>query len=103
VIEINGDTQNDSFTANYSRRWTYAGGASPIGLKLNGFTHRRIQPEVIGNAGFLIASRDIPVQDSSSFGIEPRVNRFRRRSVITTYRTTTLGQRIQAWIRRFGK
>lgn len=67
VIQVNGNTQSYPWTANYSRRWTYTGGASPIGLKLNGFTHRRLQPEFIGNGGFLIAPRDIPIADSSSF------------------------------------
>lgn len=92
VIETNGDVQNDSFTANYSRRWTYTGGASPVGLKLNGFTHRRIQPEFMGNGGFLFAPRDIPVQDSSSFNFT-----FEFGAGLQWYRTPT--QSIQAEIR----
>ena len=67
VFQASGDAHEDLFTANYSRRWTYTGGASPIGLKVNGFTHRRIQPEFMGSGGFLVAPRDIPVADSSSF------------------------------------
>ncbi|HTU50376.1 MAG TPA: acyloxyacyl hydrolase [Acidobacteriaceae bacterium] len=62
-----GGAQNYPFTPTYSRRWTYTGGASPVGWKLNGFTHRRIQPEFMGNGGFLISPRDIPVVNSSSF------------------------------------
>jgi hypothetical protein len=67
VIQSNGNTQVYPWIADYSRRWTYTGGASPFGVKLNGFTHRRLQPEVMGNGGFLISTRDIPVADSSSF------------------------------------
>ena len=92
VIEPNGDTHNDSFTAKYSRRWTYTGGASPIGLKLNGFTHRRIQPEVMGNVGFLVATRDIPVADSSSFNFTFEIG-----AGLQWYRTPS--QSIQAEIR----
>ncbi|HZC43530.1 MAG TPA: hypothetical protein VE195_05100, partial [Acidobacteriaceae bacterium] len=44
AIQANGSTQFYPWVAEYSRRWTYTGGASPIGLKLNSFTHRRLQP-----------------------------------------------------------
>jgi opacity protein-like surface antigen len=76
----------------FSRRWTYSGGASPIGLKLNGLTHRRIQPEVMANVGFLIASRDIPVPDSSSFNFT-----FEFGAGVQWYRTPS--QSIQAEVR----
>jgi hypothetical protein len=92
VFQPNGDAQNHSFTPNYSRRWTYTGGASPVGLKLNGFTHRRIQPEVMGNGGFLIAPRDIPIADSSSFNFTFEVG-----AGLQWYRTPT--QSIQAEVR----
>jgi opacity protein-like surface antigen len=92
VIQPNGNTQTYSGTANYSRRWTYSGGASPIGLKLNGLTHRRIQPEVMSNVGFLIASRDIPVPDSSSFNFT-----FEFGAGVQWYRTPS--QSIQAEVR----
>ena len=67
VAQANGTTQEYPWIAKYSQRWTYTGGVSPIGIKLNGFTHRRLQPEFIGNAGFLVAPRDIPVANSFSF------------------------------------
>ncbi len=92
VIQPGKTPQNDAFTANYSRRWTYTGGASPIGLKLNGFTHRRIQPEFMGNGGFLIAPRDIPVANSSSFNFT-----FEFGAGLQWYRTPT--QSIQAEVR----
>jgi hypothetical protein len=53
--------------ARFSRRWTYVGGADPFGFKLNGFQHRRIQPEAMVNAGLLVATRDIPIKQSSYF------------------------------------
>lgn len=92
VSRSDGNPQIDSFTANYSRRWTYTGGASPVGLKLNGFTHRRIQPEFMGNGGFLIATRDIPVPDSSSFNFT-----FELGAGLQWYRTPS--QSIQAEVR----
>jgi Lipid A 3-O-deacylase (PagL) len=92
MIERNGDTQDYSFTTDYSRRWTYTGGASPVGFKLNGFTHRRIQPEVMGNGGFLIATRDIPVADSSSFNFTFEIG-----AGLQWYRTPS--QSIQAEVR----
>lgn len=92
VIEPGGDSVTYPWTANYSRRWTYTGGASPFGIKLNGFTHRRIQPEVTGNGGFLISPRDIPVENSSSFNFT-----FELGAGLQWYRTAT--QSIQAEIR----
>ena len=114
VIQPGGDPVTRPWTANYSRRWTYTGGASPFGIKLNGFTHRRIQPEVMGNGGFLISPRNIPVEDSSSFNFT-----FQLGAGLQWYRTPTqsiqaeiryhhlsngdLGPPIQAWIRCSGK
>ena len=91
VSQPGGDAQNSSFTPNYSRRWTYTGGASPFGLKLNGFTHRRLQPELTGNGGFLISPRDIPIEDSSSFNFTLEIG-----AGLQWYRTPT--QSIQAEI-----
>jgi opacity protein-like surface antigen len=92
VIQPGGSPQKYLFTANYSRRWTYTGGASPVGLKLNGFTHRRLQPEIMGNAGFLLSPRDIPVENSSSFNFT-----FEFGAGLQWYRTQS--QSIQAEIR----
>ncbi|HMF53676.1 MAG TPA: acyloxyacyl hydrolase [Edaphobacter sp.] len=50
-----------------STRWTYAGGISPLGQRFNFRPRRQLQPFVIGNAGFLVATRDVPVNDSSRF------------------------------------
>lgn len=56
-----------TFTQTCSTRWTYAGGASPLGQRINFAPRTRLQPFVIGNAGFLVSPRDIPVNDSSRF------------------------------------
>jgi hypothetical protein len=92
MTQTNGDTQVYPWTATYSRRWTYTGGASPIGLKLNGFTHRRLQPEFMGNAGFLVAPHDIPVANSFSFNFT-----FEFGAGLQWYRTRS--QSIQAEVR----
>jgi hypothetical protein len=92
VIQANGNTQRYPWIANYSRRWTYTGGASPFGFKLNGFTHRRLQPEFTGNGGFLIAPRDIPVADSSFFNFTFEIG-----TGLQWYRTPS--QSIQAEVR----
>ena len=48
-------------------RWTYAGGLSPLGQRLNFRPTHRLQPYALLNAGFLISPRDIPDNDSSRF------------------------------------
>lgn len=55
------------FNRTCSSRWTYAGGLSPLGQRFNFRPRSRLQPFVIGNAGFLVATRDVPVNDSSRF------------------------------------
>ncbi|MES2221421.1 MAG: acyloxyacyl hydrolase [Acidobacteriota bacterium] len=92
VGQPDGSSQKYPYTATYSRRWTYAGGGSPVGLKMNGFTHRRLQPEVMGNGGFLIAPRDIPIVNSFSFNFT-----FEFGAGLQWYRTPS--QSIQAEVR----
>ncbi len=50
-----------------STRWTYAGGLSPLGQRINFAPHQRLQPFLTGNAGLLAATRDIPAVNSSAF------------------------------------
>lgn len=70
--------------ARFSRRWTYTGGADPFGFKLNGFKRDRVQPEVMANAGLIVATRDIPIQQSSYFNFT-----FQFGAGVQWYRTTT--------------
>jgi hypothetical protein len=51
----------------YGREWTYGGGLSPLGIKLNLATRHRLQPVIIGAAGFVVSTRDIPEDHASSF------------------------------------
>jgi len=53
--------------AKFSHRWTYTGGVSPFGFQLNGLKRRRVQPEAMVSGGFLMATRDIPIEQASSF------------------------------------
>jgi len=48
-------------------RWTYTGGLSPIGQRVNFRPGKRLQPFWAGNAGFMIAPYDIPANNSSWF------------------------------------
>jgi hypothetical protein len=50
-----------------SRRWTYAGGVSPLGQRFNFRPERRVQPYVVLNAGFVMATRNIPLSDATRF------------------------------------
>ena len=56
-----------SLTRACDSRWTYSGGLSPLGQRINIAPTHRIQPFLLGNGGFLVSSRDVPVNDSSSF------------------------------------
>ncbi len=56
-------------TATYmgGTRSTYVSALSPLGYKLSAFPNRRVQPFVTGLGGFAVATRDIPVFNSSAF------------------------------------
>lgn len=77
VLEIEPCCFNDTFPYDgqnyyvdsrtyYSRRWTYAGGMSPLGIKLNLMRNRRLQPIFMANGGFAISSRDVPMFKTSN-------------------------------------
>ncbi len=53
-------------TQTCSTRWTYTGGVSPVGLRLNFRPGHRIQPLINSHLGFLAATRDFPVFKSSA-------------------------------------
>jgi hypothetical protein len=54
------------FTTYYARRWTWAGGLSPLGLKLNLLRHSRVQPTLEANGGIAASLRDIPMFHTSA-------------------------------------
>lgn len=45
-------------------RWTYAAGLSPFGQRLNLLPRHRLQPTLLGSAGLVLSTRDIPVDNS---------------------------------------
>jgi Lipid A 3-O-deacylase (PagL) len=63
----NGITTTLTFTYDYSRRWTYVFGLSPVGLQANFLPRLRVQPVLTALGGFAVSPRDIPVFDSSAF------------------------------------
>lgn len=67
VDPISGIHYNYLVTDTCSRRATYMGGLSPLGEKFNFLPRKRLEPFVIGNAGFVVSTRDIPSDYSSSF------------------------------------
>lgn len=78
----NGQTYYADFTEYYGRRWTYVGGMSPLGLKVNFFPHSRLQPALMANGGFAFSLRDIPMFDTSAgnftFSFGAGIDLFRR-------------------------
>jgi hypothetical protein len=48
-------------------RWTYMGGASPVGFRVNLLPTHKVQPFIDSHLGFLVSKRDEPVANSSSF------------------------------------
>ncbi len=48
-------------------RWSYTGGLSPLGVRINIAPRQRLQPFVVGNAGFLVSTHDIPYDNSARF------------------------------------
>jgi len=54
----------------YGSEWTYGFGIDPIGLKLNFRARQRLQPFIDATAGFIVTTRDIPVDKASNFNYE---------------------------------
>lgn len=58
-----------TFTLSYvcSNPWTYGGGVSPLGQKVNLLTHSRVQPYVAVNAGFVAFEKTVPSDHATMF------------------------------------
>lgn len=54
----------------YGSEWTYGFGIDPIGLKLNFRSRKRLQPFIDATGGFIVTTRDIPVDKASNFNYE---------------------------------
>jgi hypothetical protein len=64
---INGTTFNESVQETCNRRWTYAQGLSPLGVRINLFPHRRLQPTGSLFAGYMLSAKKIPIDSAGSF------------------------------------
>jgi Lipid A 3-O-deacylase (PagL) len=82
-VDPNGSVPpfTEVITNTYGRRWNYATGLSPIGYDLKLMPSHRWHPVLTGLVGFLVATRDLPLQKTSNFnftfefgaGIEHRI------------------------------
>jgi hypothetical protein len=65
----------------YSTQKTYGGAFSPMGVRLSAFPRSRIQPTFSVDMGFVVTTRDIPVNSSDQFnymfGFGPGVQIYR--------------------------
>ena len=64
VFPLPGNVQARFF---YERQWTYSAGVNPLGIKLNLGPRHRLQPVILGAAGCLVSTRDMPVDHASTF------------------------------------
>jgi hypothetical protein len=56
-----------TFTSICTNPWTYGGGVSPLGQKVNFLPHSKIQPYVAMNAGFVAFAKTIPSDTATMF------------------------------------
>lgn len=47
--------------------WTYGGGVSPLGQKVNFLPHSRVQPYAVVNAGFVAFAKAVPADTATMF------------------------------------
>jgi hypothetical protein len=64
-VGSNGDYYVETTSQTCYRKWTYAGGISPLGQRVSFFKKSRLQPFIVANAGALISPRDMPSHQSS--------------------------------------
>jgi hypothetical protein len=51
----------------YGRQTTYAAALAPLGVRMSAFPNRGLRPSFAVYLGFVVSSRDIPVNDSDQF------------------------------------
>jgi hypothetical protein len=66
-IFINGNYSVGTITLPGPRETTYAFAATPFGMRFQEFPKRHIQPTLSLDLGALYATRDIPIDDASTF------------------------------------
>jgi len=69
IVSAGTLTQIGTFTdvQTCSTLWTYSGGVSPLGQRVSFRPGHRLQPYAIANAGFLAATRKIPISAATQF------------------------------------
>ena len=51
----------------YSRQNTYAAALSPLGARMTALPDRKLRPSFAVDLGFVVSSRDIPINESDQF------------------------------------
>jgi hypothetical protein len=51
----------------FGRQTTFAAAVAPLGFRASAFPNRGLQPSFAVDLGFVVSSRDIPVNDSNNF------------------------------------
>jgi hypothetical protein len=64
---ITGIHYSENILTTCGRRWTYAQGLSPAGTRINLLPHRRLQPTASFLAGYMLSTKNIPVDSAGSF------------------------------------
>jgi hypothetical protein len=58
---------NYTFSSICTNPWTYGGGVSPLGQKVNFLPHSRVQPYAVVNAGFVAFAKSVPSDTATMF------------------------------------
>jgi len=56
-----------TYSQTCSMPWTFGGGISPLGQKINFMPRRRVQPYIAANAGFLFFTQPVPSNGATMF------------------------------------
>jgi opacity protein-like surface antigen len=89
---VRGNPVGFSASRSCGTRWTYMGGISPVGFRVNARPRHRVQPFVDSHLGFVVSPRDVPVDLSSrmnftfEFGAGVEMYRRQGQSVAVEYR-----------------
>ncbi len=64
---ITGIHYSENILPTCGRRWTYAQGLSPAGTRINLLPHRRLQPTASFLAGYMLSTKNIPIDSAGAF------------------------------------
>jgi hypothetical protein len=66
-VVTEGNGASAPIYAYYGRQNTYAAALSPLGARVSGFPRSRLQPSFALDLGFVVSSRDLPVDLADQF------------------------------------